>query len=179
MGEGRKEREASLKFDLAMQAYQTVSSPYRNASPTETKAVLQKFDEIVKRFARTLPGRLSLLYQGNLHLKLGEFDKAAEAYETFLSKSGGERIYTVLSLEGLGYAREGKKEYEKAIEAYQRILTLGESFESKEAHLNIGRCFEELGKNGEAVEHYKAFLEIKQKSLMTDLVLRKISLLEK
>jgi len=31
-------------------------------------------------------------------------------------------------MEGLGYAHEGKKEYEKAVEAYEKMLEMGKAF---------------------------------------------------
>jgi tetratricopeptide (TPR) repeat protein len=80
-------------------------------------------------------------------------------------------------MEGLGYAYEGKKDYEKALQAYQKILEEGENFQLANACLNMGRCYEKLGKKKEALENYKAFLKVSQKSMMTNAVLRKISIL--
>jgi tetratricopeptide (TPR) repeat protein len=48
-----------------------------------------------------------------------------------------------------------------------------------DAYLTIGLCYEKLGKNKEALENYKAFLKVSQKSMMTNAVLKKISYLEK
>jgi tetratricopeptide (TPR) repeat protein len=110
---------------------------------------------------------------------LSEFEEAIKAYQTFLSKSGKEKLYRLFALEGLGYAYEGKKDYEKTIQTYQKILEMGEGFQLGDAYLTIGLCYEKLGKNKEALENYKAFLKVSQKSMMTNAVLRKISYLEK
>ena len=177
--EEKKENEAQQKLNLAMEMVQLVSSPYREGSPVEYKNALTKMEEIVKAFPRTSSGKFALLYKGNIHLKLGEFDEAIKAYDAFLSQSGSERLYNLLALEGLGYAYEGKKDYGKAIEAYQRIVATDQGFQAREARLKMGHCYEKLGMNKEALENYKAYLEGAQKSLMTNLVLRKISLLEK
>jgi len=56
---------------------------------------------------------------------------------------------------------------------------MGGTFESADAYLGMGRCYEKLGKNKEALENYKNFLKISKKSNETNAVLRKISLLEK
>jgi tetratricopeptide (TPR) repeat protein len=82
-------------------------------------------------------------------------------------------------MEGMGYAYEGMKDYEKALHAYQKIVEMGESFESADAHLNMGRYYERMGENKEALENYRAFLKISEKSPVANAVLRKISLLEK
>lgn len=177
--EEKKENEASQRLNLAMETVQRVNSPYREGSPVEYKNALSKMDDIVKAFPKTSSGMFALLYKGNIHFKLGEFDEAIKAYEAFLSKSGSERLYTLLALEGIGGAHEGKKDYGKAIEAYQRIVAMDQGFRAREARLQMGYCYEKLGKNKEAVENYKAYLEGTQKSSMTPLVLRKISLLEK
>jgi tetratricopeptide (TPR) repeat protein len=79
----------------------------------------------------------------------------------------------------LGYAYEEKKEYEKAIQSYQKIIGEGASFQLSNAYLSVGRCYEKMGKNKEALENYRAFLRESPKSLMTNVVLRKISILEK
>lgn len=72
-----------------------------------------------------------------------------------------------------------KKDYEKAVQSYQKILDMGEGFQLADAYLNGGICYEKLGKNKEALESYKGFLKSAPKSAMTNTVLRKISLLEK
>jgi tetratricopeptide (TPR) repeat protein len=177
--ENKKETEAYQKFGLAERIYQTVSSPYQQGSPTGYKNALEKFNDVIVEFPGTPSGRLSLLYKGNIHLKLGEFDEAIKAYETFLQKAGKEKLIRLFAMEGLGYAYEGKKDYEKALHAYQKILELDSSSQLANAYLSIGRCYEKLGKNKEALENYKAFLKINQKSMMANTVTRKISHLEK
>ena len=177
--EAKKEGEAQQKFNLAVETYQIVSSPYREGSIQEYKDVLKKFDEVMTKFPRTSSGKLSILYKGNIHLRLREFEEAIKAYQAFLQKGGGEKLYRLFALEGLGYAYEGKKDYEKALTTFQKIVEMGESFELANAYLNIGRCEETLGKNKEALENYKNFLKVSQKSYMTNIVLRKISHLEK
>ena len=177
--EGKKEEEASQQFDSALEIYQMLSSPYRGeGSPSEYKSVLEKFDEVITKFPRTSSGRFSLLYKGNIHLRLGEFDEAIKNYQTFLQKVGKEKLYQAFGMEGLGVAYEGKKDYEKALDAYQKILKMGDHFQLGGAYLNMGRCYEKLGKKKEALENYRAFLKVSQKSIMTNAVLAKISLLE-
>jgi len=176
--EKRNEEEASQKFSLAVEIYQMVSSPSREGSPSEYKNVLEKFDEVITKFSRTFPGKTSFLYKGNIHLWLGEFEEATKSYQNFLQKAGKRKLYRLFAMEGLGYAYEGKKDYEKALQAYQKILEEGENFQLANAYLNMGRCYEKLGKKKEALENYKAFLKVSQKSMMTNAVLRKISILE-
>jgi tetratricopeptide (TPR) repeat protein len=177
--EMKNEGNASRFFNLAVETYQTVSAPSREGLIQEYKNILEKFNEVIEKFPRTSAGKLSVLYQGNLHLRLGDFDNAINSYNKFLKIAGKEKLYRSFALEGLGYSFEGKKDYEKAINAYQKILEIGENFQKANATLGMGRCYEKLGKNKEALEQYKSFLKTSQKSMMTNTVLRNISNLDK
>jgi tetratricopeptide (TPR) repeat protein len=176
--EEKKEGEAYQLFGTALQLNQMLDSPYREGSSADYRSLIEKFDEVITKFPHTSSGKLSLLYKGNLHLKLGEFDEAIKAYETFLQEAGKEKFYRLLAMEGLGYAHEGKKEYEKALEAYERMLEMGEGLQVANAHLNKGRCYEKLGKKKEALESYKSFLQVAPKAMMANLVSERISQLE-
>ena len=177
--EEKNEENAQQIFNLTVETYKMVSTSYREASIQDYKNILEKFNEAITKFPRTSSGKLSILYKGNIHLRLGEFEEAIKAYESFLQKGGKEKLYRSLATEGLGYSFEGKKDYEKAVNAFQKVIDLGESFQLGNAYLGMGRCYEKLGKNKEAIENYKNFLKVSQKSQMTNIILRKISNLEK
>jgi tetratricopeptide (TPR) repeat protein len=177
--EKQNEVYADQKFSLAVQLYQSISSPYREESPAEYQNALEKFDEVISRFPRTLSGKLSLFYKGNVHFRLAAYEEAIKEYQAFLQKAGKERLYRSLALESMGYTYERIKDYEKALHAFQQILEMGETFELADAYLNIGHCYEKIGKNKEALESYKAFLRISEKSSVANAVLRKVSLLER
>ena len=173
--EKKNEENAYQMFHLAVETYEMVSSPYRDGSPQEYRAVLEKFDEVITKYPRTSSGKIAMLFKGNIYLRLGEFDDAIKAYEAFLQKTGKEKLYRSFALDGLGYSYGGKKEYEKAVDAYQRLAGLGEGFQSADAYLGLGRCYEKIGKSKESLENYKSFIRVSKKSEMTNIVLRKIS----
>jgi len=175
----KNEENAYLMFHLAVESYQMVSSPYRDGSPQEYRTVLEKFDEVITKYPRTSSGEIALLFKGNIYLRLGEFDDAIKAYEAFLGKTGKEKLFRSFALDGLGYSYEGKKEYQKAADAYQRLVGLGEGFQSADAYLGLGRCYEKMRKTKEALENYKNFISVSKKSETTNIVLRKVSDLEK
>ncbi len=175
----KKEEKAYQMLRLSMEAYQTVSSPYRDGSPQEYKTVLEGFDQVITKFPGTSSGKIAILYKGNIYLRLGEFENAIKAYEAFLGKNGKEKLYRAFAMNGLGYCYEGKKEYEKAANAYQKVVDLGESFQLADAYLGLGRCYEKMGKAKEAVANYKNFMKVSKKSEMTNIVLRKLSVIEK
>jgi tetratricopeptide (TPR) repeat protein len=176
--ERRNEEEAYQNFRFAVEIYQMIDSQNKETSVSEYKDVLEKFNKIITRFSRTPSGKFSLLYKGNILLRLGEFEEATKSYQAFLKRAGNEKLYKLFAWEGLGYSYEGRRDYEKAIQAYRKITEEGGNLELSNAYLNMGRCYEKLGKNKEALENYKAFLEESPKSMMANVVLRKISILE-
>jgi tetratricopeptide (TPR) repeat protein len=177
--EKKNSEGANQMLNSAVETYQMVSSPYREGSPQEYKNVIERFNEVIVKFPKTESGKLALLYKGNIYLRLGEFDEAIKAYEGFLEKAGKEKLYRAFAMEGLGYSYEGKRDYEKAIRAFQKVIDLGESFQLANAYLDLGRCNEKMGKTKEALENYRSFMKISQKSQMANIVLRKMSSLEK
>ena len=179
MWEKRKEEQAARAFGVALEISGRGVAQGQEGSAQDFKAVLEKFDEIILKFPRTSSGKISLVFKGNILLKLDEYDEAIKAYTIFLDKAGKERIYQYFAWEGLGHAYEGKKDYAKALEAYKKILDIGEGYQLAEAHLTIAYCYEKLGKNKEALESFKAFLNSSQKSSLTNPIIRKVSYLEK
>jgi tetratricopeptide (TPR) repeat protein len=177
--EGKREGEANEKLTLAVETMEAVTSPSQEGTPAKYEGALEKLDELIKAFPRTYAGKLALLYKGSVLLKLGRFDEAIQAFQGFLSKMGKEKTYSLLALDGLGFAYEGKKEYEKAIEIYKQIIAVDEKFDSGEAYLKMGQCYEKLGKNKEALDSYQSFLKAAPNSLLANVVSRKVSLLGK
>lgn len=177
--EKKKEEKAYQMFVLASEIYQMVNAPSQETTLQDYQKALSKFDEIISKFPATVSGKWSLLYKGNLHLRSGETDEAIKAYENFLHKTGKENLYRSFALEGLGYSYEAKKDYEKAINAYKKILELNEEFQTSGAYLGLGRCYEKTGDHKKAIENYKSFLKIAPKSSISHILLRKISILEK
>lgn len=178
MWERKKDEEAARAYGVASEMYERGIAQAREGSTPDYKEIMAKFDEVIAKFPRTLFGRLSLIYGGNIHLRQGEYDEAIKAYSAFIEKAGKQELYKYFAWDGLGHAYEGKKDYGKAIEAYQKILDVGKGFQLEEAHLNMGYCYEKLGKNKEALENFKAFLKNSSKTLLANVISRKVSLLE-
>jgi len=55
-----------------------------------------------------------VLYKGNIHFRLGEFEEANKGpMRPFLQKTGKENFYRSLALEGLGFLMKGKRNMKK------------------------------------------------------------------
>ncbi len=179
ISEKKNEEEAARFFGAALETYNRQVAQTGEGANQDLKEVLAKFDDIITKFPRTSSGAISRLYRGNICLREDQFDEAVKAYAAFLDQAGKKRLYFYLGWEGLGHAYEGKKDYPKAVDAYQKMLQAGEGYQVTEAHLNLGYCYEKLGKTKEALENFKAFLSGDQKSSLTDVIMRKVANLEK
>ena len=177
--ERKKEEEAARSYRVVSEMYEKDFAREQEGSTQDYSAILEKYDEIITKFPKTSSGKLSLLYKGNVLVKQGSFDEAIKAYTAYLDQTGKERLFRYFAWGGLGRAYEGKKDYSKALEAYQRALDYAEGFQSADSNLSIGYCYEKLGKTKEALESFKAFLNSGQKSSLTNAILRKVSFLEK
>ena len=85
-----------------------------------------------------------------------DLNKALKLLNDLLPKSdGGADRFAVLSF--IGFCYDDLKLYEKAIEFYEKALSVKEH---SELASNIGRCYQQLGKVQEAIDSYKNAIHI-------------------
>jgi tetratricopeptide (TPR) repeat protein len=83
-----------------------------------------------------------------------------------------------LALQNLGYAYEGQGNYQGALDSFQSLVDTGENLLQPWAYLNVGRCYEKLGKPEDALKTYRIFLEKFPDSVMAPMLRSKIATLE-
>ncbi|MBW2560373.1 MAG: tetratricopeptide repeat protein, partial [Deltaproteobacteria bacterium] len=131
-----------------------------------------------KEYPSSNAATLSFYNMGNLYFNVDNTEQAITAYKTFLKRSGGNDILVALAYHGLGYCYEEIKDYENALKSFEdsNKHVLGTQFEYIN-YANIGRIYEKMGRQKEAVDFYrKAAGKIKD-PLMELLVKRKIAAL--
>ncbi len=169
-----REAEALNAFHLAsgilMSDEDPSSRPYQEA--------MDEFERIQREYPHTDAGQLAQLQLGQGFLKSKQYDKAVETYREFLDSNPGERLYRLFALQNLGYAYEGQGDYQNALDAFQGLVDMGENFLQPWGYLNMGRCYEKLGKREEALRNYRTFLEKFPDSTMARMVKHKIGVLE-
>ncbi len=169
-----REAEALNSFhrasEILMSAEDPSSSVYREA--------MDEFERIQREYPHTDASQLTQLQLGQEFLKLKKYDKAVETYRKFLDSNPGERLYRLFALQNLGYAYEGQGDYQRALNSFQELVDMGESFLQPWGYLNMGRYYEKLGKREEALRNYGFFLEKFPDSIMVPMVKNKIGVLE-
>lgn len=136
------------------------------------------YREVIKKYPDSRAAKLSTFQLGNYYYEKGEIDEAIKYYTSYLARSSAENEMRTLAYNSLGYCFEAKKEYQKALDQFQKAISTREgkifaaiTFE------NIARIYEELNQNAKALEYYsKALAETTDPSLQM-LLKRKIAAL--
>jgi len=153
----KAEKDSFSRFSKALTI---MSKDVKTESEREVQSqqALVMFKDVVVKYPGTKTGAASLYYSGNCSLTLNNYDDAIDYYNKFLNKSDKSFIYLrALAYEGLGYAYEGKGEFTKAIEWFEKQKNEGKDVDISVALLNIARCYELSGDNVSACKYYTDF----------------------
>jgi tetratricopeptide (TPR) repeat protein len=115
---------------------------------------LPVLSELIKDYGGTRPGKVALLYRGRIYLHQKDYDHAIADYDLFLKRSSAPLLRTI-AFNGLGYSYLAKKEYQKAIDSFQRIVTSDDEWLKPYALLQMGMCWELLGDKQKAITAYQ------------------------
>ena len=142
------------------------------ADPEAAKA----FEGVVEKYPSSDAAQGARYELGNLYFTAGEFDRSIQVYRVFIDKASGKDIRTVYAWFGIGYAYEAKKEYDKALEAFNRVVDSkpGNVHEGI-SYRNIARIYEEMNDRGKALDFYKKALEKTKDPAASSLLKRKIA----
>lgn len=141
----------SLSKALTLLSKQVKTEEEKNKNNREA---LETFQKIAKKYSGTYAGLVALYYSGNCSLTLKNYAEAIEDYHRFLKKAGTAPLYLkTLAYEGLGYAYEGKGDYLKAAEWFEKQKSSAP--EMSAALLNVARSYELAGDTKAACRSYR------------------------
>lgn len=166
----RREAAALNSFHRALEILTSAEDP----SSKRYQEALDGFERIQREYPNSKAAQLAQLQLGQGLLESKQYDKAVETYRTFLERNPAERLYRLFALQNLGYAYEGQGDYQRALDSFQGLVDMGESFLRPSAYISIGRCYEKLGKREEALKNYRIFLEKYPESIMVPMIKNKL-----
>jgi tetratricopeptide (TPR) repeat protein len=172
----RTERRETAAHNSLQHASEILASAEDPSSKGYQEA-LDQFERIQREYPNTKAAQLAQLRLGQELLESKQYDKAVEIYRKFLNGNPGERLYRLFALQNLGYAYEGGGDYQRALDSFQKLVEMGESFLQPWGYINVGRCYEKLGKKEEAIENYRTLLEKYPDSTMALMVRHKMGAL--
>jgi tetratricopeptide (TPR) repeat protein len=107
---------------------------------------------------------------GKLLLKIGQFDKAQQVYEVLLDQATND-IDKAISYHYIGWAKDGKGEYEEALSYYEKALKIRQRSlppnhpDLAMSYNNIGAVYYNMGEYSNALLSHEKTLEIRKQSL--------------
>ncbi len=124
-------------------------------SDGEIKNALEKYKEIVEKYPDTPNAERAHVYIGDCYFRLQQFDDAERSYLQYLAKYPDQGFFTMAVKQSLAYVYEAKGDYNKAISFFTDASSDLPEEERIRAFMDIGRCYEEMGKFDFALDYYQ------------------------
>jgi tetratricopeptide (TPR) repeat protein len=174
---GLRERSAAAAGGALSKVYQAagadlspvplpgVAGPTYPSEAERQKAVIEAAAQAASELGSSRAGALAALAKGDAHLKLGEWDAAAAAYQAYLASAPREDSLRFGALEGLALVEEGKGNVDAAVVAYGRLAAEAPAHADR-ADLAKARLLAAAGKKDEARALLAGFAEAHKDSAL-------------
>lgn len=137
------ENKASGLLSESLTQYQTAM---KDNDPVKAyQAVEKSFTRILDDYSSRRMGKIAGIEFANICFRAGEFDKAISLYKTALEDFSSTPFYKNLILSSLGYAYEGKKDYESAVKYYETLTTSPDASLKDLSLYNLASVYEKMG----------------------------------
>jgi len=165
------ENRASALLSESLAQYQTAM---KDKDPVKAyQAVEKSFVRILDDYSARPMGKVARIEFANICYRAGEFDKAISLYKTALDDFGNDPFYRNLILSSLGYAFEGKKDYESAAK-YFEMLTASADPSLKDLSLyNLASVYEKMGNKEKSKEMFTRIIAEFPNSMYVDIAKEK------
>jgi tetratricopeptide (TPR) repeat protein len=148
------ENQAGRLYDQAQQEMGGADAAARE------KNTVKVLSDVVAKYPRSDAAVAAHYRLGNIYYNQGEMDRSITSFREVLKQAPSDSELVTLAQNGLGYCYEAKKDFPKALSAFQDavnspqgwafVVTLSE---------NVGRIYEEMHETAKAVEFYRKALE--------------------
>ncbi len=138
--------------------YQAMRHYYENSADEYKKAV-DLLEEVVKLYPNSKTAKVAQYNIGNAYFKMNNLDKTEESYKRFIDKYSSDKFLLSLVTQKLSYVYIAKKDYNKAIENLNKIIS-DNSFDGKDqAYFELGKLYETLNKKEDAIGKYETLVK--------------------
>jgi tetratricopeptide (TPR) repeat protein len=128
--EGLAQYQIALKANDPVKAYQSVE---------------KTFSLILDGYSSRNMGKIAGIEFANICFRAGEFDKAISLYKTALEEFSNTPFYKNLLLSSIGYAYEGKKDYESAVKYFEMLTTSADASLKDLSLYNLASVYDKMG----------------------------------
>jgi tetratricopeptide (TPR) repeat protein len=135
-----------------------VRGPFFPSEEARQRAIIAEADRLLVDFPASGPAKLALLAKGDAHFRLGEWDRARQAYERFLAETEGKDSLRFGAFEGLALVAESTNDLEGAAHGWERLGREVPAFADR-ADLEAARVYAREGKAAEARKLLEGFAD--------------------
>ncbi len=173
--QSRKEAKGHELFLMASRNFEKEATSINQPTKETLQKLQSEFDSIAKDYSGYLSGDLSLLYSGHVSYKAEDYERALESYSKTMNTSLAKHGFAPLIQYNVAQTLFTLKNYDKALALFDQFSKDITSPYRREAHVNMARIYEALGKNKEAVQAYRQYLKIFPEAPDADFVKARIA----
>jgi tetratricopeptide (TPR) repeat protein len=152
-----RETKARSLYEQAVALYPADSTG--NVGPLAYAASAAKLEEVKQRYGSTTVGINASVDLGNIYFQQAEYEKAITCYNDYLQSTDLTHSLHDQVLESLGETHEAKGAWQEALEVYHRLASEGTPVYKIQAQLYLGRVYESIGDQQEAMTRYQNYLK--------------------
>ena len=169
----RAESKASVMLANSLAKYEKIKT--EQGAVKAYREVSDDFIQIVENNWGKDRAKLAMVMFGNICYNAGEFDRATELYNKALSGFENNPFVKNLIFNGIAYSREGKKDYNTAVEYFNKILSGPDDKIKDETLFNLGRLYAIMGNKEKSIEAFNKIISEHKNSGYLDLAKEKMA----
>jgi tetratricopeptide (TPR) repeat protein len=158
----------------ALQVYNQGEATALKTGPSPN--LIAAYRNVIAKYPRSQAALQAYYQLGNLYLNLNQVDFSLQAYDDFLKRADRNNYLKFFAYSGQGYGYEVKKDYQKALNAFENALKMPEAnYLAGQVFRDMGRIYEEMKDPKKSLEYYRKSLDKTTDSTMQMILKRKIA----
>ncbi len=147
-------RDYSKKGSLAyFQDLHLYEIALKTGDKSDITNAMNAFDSFRNNFKFISISKLALIYLGNCEYMMGNYDKAIESYNTFISEWGSENDYiAAIAYNGIVQSYIAKKDYKSALGIIDKLLNYKDNSLKQLTYLHAIDCYMNMEQPDKALE---------------------------
>ena len=133
------------------------------------------FQKIMEKYSGKDGGKIASVIFADIYYNAGDYDKAIKLYNKALDEFDDDRFIKNRILTGMGYAFEGKKDYETAAKYFEEIASKPDLIIKDEALFNLGRLYDAIGNHDKSINAFKKIISDHPNSMYIEVARERIA----
>lgn len=127
---------------------------------TNFQEAMQGYQTLIDQYGGTQEASMAAFFLGDIYLKLGDYQKAIDSFQSYIDKHHRDELLTTSALTGIAACHEHLGQYAQAGEFYMKsVEQFPEFFAAPEALMNAGRSYFSAGEVDRAKDAYQMLID--------------------